>query len=625
MNKISKRGQTREETIFSYLENVRIIMDKEEARDFLEELGDKVVALDFETTGLDPMYAKVRLSCIFHPDHGVVLLDHFFCGTFGELSGKMLGPMWAVYNAKFEVRWFDHFQPNQVDLIDVDFLAKSHLGGYPSSLAVMCKRDLGIILDKEEQLSDWTKDRLSPSQIEYAAKDAIVTYMLYEYWADKLPKKKLDAAFIFQDAVRATVECEQTGMVLDVPYHEKNISKWTMKQSLMLKRVRNWTNENLLPNPGSDKQVSDLIKKQISGPLLNMWPKTAKTEQLTLNRKVIQPIVAKAPYPFSRWMNALIRFRYYRKYLNTYGGTLVTKQHLEGGISYRLNIAQAATGRYSSSSINIQNIPRAPWVRKAFKPPAGFDYFVVADYSGIEVRILAELANDETLRNDAIYGDVHAGSASAIYNIDLEDFLAVINEPDTDENGEYVQHSQQYYHFKEMRSRAKNFTFQNVYGAGALALSITLKCSVEEAEDALRKWAQRYQKAYNYRHIIYDQMMQGGYLPVCDGRTVFVWKQDRTLPVAANYGVQGAAASVMYRAMHHVYERREAETNRHLIRMCATVHDELLLAVADEEYIPLAKDILVGGMIQGYLDVFPGANTDNLVEAKAGKTWGDAK
>lgn len=614
MNKQERKQEEKYAFYDNAVENARLVMDPEEARELLAAFEDKIVALDFETTGLDPVYAKVRLSCTYHPDHGAILFDHMFCGSFADLVGHMLKPMWAVYNSKFEVRWFDHHRPNEVDLIDVDFLAKTHVGGYPSSLAYMAKRDLGIILDKSEQLSDWTQPSLSQSQINYAALDAVVTYKLYEYWLGKLNQKKRDAAFIFQDAVRATVECEQTGLTLDVDYHEKNIKKWQMKQAIMLRRVRHWTNEKALPNPGSDKQVSDLLKTQLSPATLNVWPKTEKTEQLSLNRKTIQPIVAKSGYPFTRWANALLRFRYYRKYLSTYGETLVTKQHLEGAITYRLNIGQAATGRYSSSSINIQNIPRAPWVRKAFQPPAGFDWLVVADYSGIEVRILAELSNDEQLRHDAIYGDVHSGSASAIYNIDLDHFLEVIN----DEN------SSLYGNYKEKRSKAKNFTFQNVYGAMALALSITLNCSVEEAEDALRKWAQRYPRAYNYRHVIFDQMMQRGYLPVCDGRTIFVPKSERRMPVAANYGVQGAAASVMYRAMHHVYELRNELTNRHLVRLCATVHDELLLAAMDG-YQDLAKDILVKGMIRGYLDVFPGTDTHNLVEAKYGKTWGDAK
>lgn len=601
--------------------NARYIMDPAEARELLTQLGDKTVALDFETTGLDPRYSRVRLSCIFHPDHGAVILDHMFCGTFSELCHDMLGPVWLVYNAKFEAKWFDHFMHGtRVDMVDIDFLAKVKQGGHPSSLAKMAKRDLGVIMDKEEQLSDWSQERLSKSQLDYAALDPIMAYYIAQHWLEKLTQAQKDAVFTFQEAVLPTVECEDTGMVLDVDVHMANINKWKMKQALMLKRVRRWTSPAILANPNSDPQVSNLIKSQLDKKSLAMWPKTEKTQQLSLNRKVVQPIVAKAGYPFSRWMNALLRLRYYNKYLSTYGETLVTKQHLEDAVTFRLNIAQAATGRYSSSNINIQNIPRAPWVRRAFLPPRGFDEFTIADYSGIEIRVLAELSGDKKLLEDAVYGNVHAGSASAIYKIDEDEFLAVIDEVVK----EGMQHSQNYYKYKELRSIAKGFTFQNIYGAAAAALSVVLKCSVAEAEEALRNWAARYPKAYNYRYIMFEKMMNGGYLPVCDGRTIFVNRMDRSIPVAANYGVQGAAASVMYRAMHHVYQLRNARSNRHLIRLAATVHDELVLANM-REHREEAQTLLVEGMILGWLDIFPGTTTDNLVEAASGPNWGAAK
>ena len=255
------------------------------------------------------------------------------------------------------------------------------------------------------------------------------------------------------------------------------------------------------------------------------------------------------------------------------------------GVHFRLNIAQAATGRYSSSSINIQNIPRNPKVRSAFLPPNGFDGVAVADYSGIEVRTLAELSGDAQLLQDVIYGDVHASSASAVNDIDEGEFLDIYRDSAHYLNPQY----------KELRSRAKGFTFQLVYGAQELALSIVLKSSVADAAAAIRKWADRYKNAYNYRYVIFDEMTRTGKIPVCDGRTISVWKMDRTLPIAANYGIQGAAASVMYRAMYHVHRLRDERSHKNLIRLVATVHDELILAYV-EGHQQLAKDILEEGM-----------------------------
>lgn len=610
--------QLREDKRYAFYEhavhNMEYVIERSRAQEILDTIDDKVAALDFETTGLDPANSVVRLSCIYHPDVGAVVIDHFFAGSFKEWAPKMLRPMWAVYNAKFEVRWFDQHCYGLVDLIDVDFLRKAKKGGMPSSLARLAKMDLGIEMDKSEQLSDWTQTKLGASQLNYAALDGAITYKLYEKYVTDNNEQQTDAAFIFQDAVRATVECEQTGFGLDVEAHKENIRMWLMKQENALKAVRRKTSRHLIDNLGSDKQVSDFLKTQLGKETLDAWPKTEKALQLSLNRKTIAPIAAKSPYPFSRWLNALILYRYYRKYLSTYGETIINKFYMGDGVHFRLNIAQAATGRYSSSSINIQNIPRNPKVRRAFLPPHGFDGLAVADYSGVEVRVLAELSQDKRLLQDSIYGDVHSGSASAIYKVDEQDFLDVYGD-----NSHYLNST-----YKEYRSRAKGFTFQNVYGAGAAALSIVLKCSVGEAEDALRKWAERYPKAYNYRHIMFDKMSQTGYLPVCDGRTVHVYKSERTLPVASNYGIQGAAASVMYRAMYHVHRLRDERSNRNLIRLVATVHDELILAYK-EGHQELAKEILKEGMELGWLDVFPDTDLHGLVDAAHGPTWGDAK
>ena len=111
------------------VENMEYVIDRGRAREIMTKLGDKVVALDFETTSLTPDTGYVRLSCIYHPDVGAVVIDHMFAGPFKEWCPDMLGPMWAVYNAKFELTWFDAYAYGKVDLIDVDFLRKANKGG----------------------------------------------------------------------------------------------------------------------------------------------------------------------------------------------------------------------------------------------------------------------------------------------------------------------------------------------------------------------------------------------------------------------------------------------------------------------------------------------------------------
>lgn len=585
--------------------------------DVLRECGNDVCALDFETTGLDPSSAEVRLTALYNPKIGAVVIDHSLL-PFSRCVEFMGNQVWTVYNAKFETAWFDYVQRLAVTVVDVDFIAKVKRGGGHSSLKVMAKRDLGIELDKSEQVSDWSTKKLTDRQIMYAAKDAIVTWMLYEYWVNQLSEQQEDAVFVLNEAVRPTLECEETGMVLDTAAHTLNIQKWKKRMKTALFICRRFTPEQVLGNLGSDKQVSDYLLATLPKEVTRDWPRTEAKKQLKLDRPTLGPIAAKSTYPFSRWANALLRVKFYKKYLSTYGETLLTKQYLENKITYRLNIAAAATLRYSSSSINIQNIPRAPWIRAAFLPPDGYDWFVTADYSGIELRVLAELSGDEQLLEDAIYGNVHAESASAIYGIPSSDIIEALDsgDPKFDNIRPY---------YSELRSKAKGFSFQLTYGAQALALSLVLKCTVEEAEDAISKWAARYPKAYSYRFSMFDIMSQTGSLLLGDGREIYVHRNDRTLPVAANYGVQSMAAMVMMRAMARVMEERDRVATRLDVALVATVHDEMILAASDTAAVPYAKQALVKGMIDGWLDVFPDSNTDNLVEAKVGANWGAAK
>jgi len=238
----------------------------------------------------------------------------------------------------------------------------------------------------------------------------------------------------------------------------------------------------------------------------------------------------------------------------------------------------------------------------------------MADYSSIEVRVLAELSGDKQLLHDAIYGDVHSRSASAIFRIPYDNFIAVLGDSN----------HRLFAVYKDMRRRAKAFTFQLLYGAGGAALAIVLRCSDEEAFQAIDAWAATYPKAYKYRTLMFEEMNHSGFLPVVDGRTIFVFRDDRTMPVAANWPVQGAAASVMYRAIYHTHRALWFEDYR--ARMAATVHDELLL-FSDLECAPQVGKLLTKSMVNGWLDIFPDTDTANLVgkgnKATVGFHWGD--
>jgi DNA polymerase-1 len=229
---------------------------------------------------------------------------------------------------------------------------------------------------------------------------------------------------------------------------------------------------------------------------------------------------------------------------------------------------------------------------------------VLADYSGVELRVLAEVSDDPQLKQDVIFGDVHAESAITLFRQNRDDFLARLKAKDPAA--------------KEMRSKAKGFSFQLTYGAGNTALSLVLRCSDDEAKEYVEAWADRYPRAYALRYQMYDQMITTGFLPIYSGRTVFVHRNDRSLPVAANYPIQGAAADVMYRAVARMSNLMWQVP--YPTRMLASVHDELLLLCRAGHGEDLEKH-LREQMRLAWLDIFPDTATDNLIDSAVGQSW----
>lgn len=569
----------------------------------------QVHALDFETTGLSPKDAKVRLTCISGPV-GNYVIDHMLCAIpFEDIAEDLARACpWAVFNAGFEGRWFDHaIGLPIVDLIDVGVMSKAKLGGRPLSLAQQVKRDLNKVRDnKHLQTSDWSQPILTTEQYDYGFEDAGDTYELWKMWNDELTDEQFNGFEILNDAWRGTAEMEDTGMSLNVRHHKKLIAMWQRRKDTAEAALRKWTPEETISNLNSKKQISDFLKQTLDTASVRAWPKTQKAEQLQVDRAALRQAAIRSPYPFSRWLAAMMVYNRASKYLSTYGETLLTKRELspDKRVHGRFNIAQAVTGRYSSSSPNLQNIPRTPVVRSSFIAPRGTE-MVLADYSGIELRVLAEVSGDEQLKQDVIFGNVHAESAITIFGLDRDNFFKRLADK---ADGAA----------KELRSKAKGFSFQLTYGAGNDALAAVLRCTAAEAGEYVRKWAERYPKAYAYRFKMQGIMDSTGFLPVKSGRTIYVNKNDRTLPVAANYPIQGAAADVMYRAVTRMSEA--VWDVPYDARMLASVHDELLLLAREGHGLQLEK-VLIDQMTKAWLDVFPNTATDNLIESAVGTSW----
>ena len=256
------------------LSQVLIIQNAQEFNALLDDIekSGEVHALDFETTGLDWTRDLVRLANIAGPavtalGYKAAVVDFFYANRFKAWAPRIARACpWAVFNAGFEGRFIDNFADYQgneprADLRDVGLMSKAKLGGRPLSLKQQILRDLDIEVTKEEQNSDWSQPELTVSQLVYAAEDGIYTYQLYEYWRDILKDDGLEEGFwTLNDSWRGTASMEDTGMTLDVEYHQGLIRMWTLRRDAAEACLRKFTPHDILPNLRSKKQISDLLK-----------------------------------------------------------------------------------------------------------------------------------------------------------------------------------------------------------------------------------------------------------------------------------------------------------------------------------------------------------------------------
>jgi len=596
-----------------------MITTEDALEDLLDQVGTGLAALDFETTGLDPQYSKVRLAQICNDDvWAVVDFWALPAKDFAAYAQWFEGATWIAFNAGFEYQWFDHAEAPDVKVIEVAHARRARMGGDQMSLALMLKAEMNIDLPKDQQVSNWGAAVLSEDQLKYAADDALVTWDLWLHLQKKLdaaPASVRSAQAMLDALVVPVHEMQRTGLLLDVKRHAELVKLWKSKLSHYEKIVRGHLPEKDVANLNSGRQLSNFFGKILPDDWLKMWERTEKTGELQMTTKELKKMAAVAydagvPVFGDLWLGLADRITI-NQYLRNFGVKLITMANLssDGRIHPSYNIARAVTGRFSSSRPNAQQLPRDrellgefTSVRQSFKAPAG-KLLVSLDYSGIELKVLALLTGDEQLLHDCVVGDIHGEVAS----------LRAGRKIDKSIPSDY-----------ELRSAAKGISFGIIYGSGAGGLASTMRSTVSEAADMIEVWAQRYPKAFALRHTKMDEAMaNGGYISVADGGTIYMGKKP-DLPKLANYPVQRAALSVMARAIirHKATLDREAAAGRHMgTRLMATIHDALI----DEARTADAHSALMlmkEDMLQGYLDIFPNAPTDKLMEGGVGKNWG---
>lgn len=584
--------------------------------DLLDQIGDGIAALDFETTGLRPDESQVRLAQIYNDDVWAVV-DFWALegGAFAPYAEWFSDATWVAFNAGFEYQWFDAADAPQVRVIDVAHARRARMGGDQLSLAKILKADLGHDMPKDQQVSNWAAPVLTQEQLQYAADDALWTWRLWQHWQAKLdehpPARQAQAML---DALIVPVhEMKQTGLLLDQARHRDLVRLWEDKQVKYEAHLRSYVSEEEVANMRSRTQWSDYFSSILPDEYLDLWPRTEKTGQLEISTGACKQMatVAGGEGPLAEVLFGIADLTTINQYLSNFGDKLINMAQAspDGRLHPSYNIARAVTGRFSSSAPNAQQFPRDrellgdfTSVRLSFIAPPR-KKLVSLDYSGIELKVLALLAEDDQLLYDCVHGDLHSEVASYMvgHKIDKK----------TPEG-------------KEARSKAKGVSFGIIYGSGALGLSGTLRTSLSRAQDLIDFWASRYPKAFNLRHTMMNHALVDGFLPMVDGGTIWLGKKP-DLPKCANYPVQRAALSVMARAIirHHARLEEAASQGRHLgTRMVASIHDAMIDEALTED-APEVLQWMKQDMVAGYLDIFPNAPTDKLVEGGIGPSWGE--
>ena len=301
----------------------------------------------------------------------------------------------------------------------------------------------------------------------------------------------------------------------------------------------------------------------------------------------------------------ILEYRQLTKLKSTYADGLANYICADGRIHGKFNQTITATGRISSTEPNLQNIPvrmeLGRLIRKVFIPEEGY-VFVDADYSQIELRVLAHIANDETMinafRNNE---DIHAVTASQVLGIPLEDVT------------------------KEQRSSAKAVNFGIVYGIGEFSLAQDLHISVKEAKAYIESYLEKYHGVRNYMESIKEQAKKDGYVKTMLNRIRYI--PELKSPnynirqfgerVALNTPIQGTAADIIKLAMVRVDNRLINEGLKS--KLILQVHDELIVEAHKDE-VDKVKQILSEEM-QSAMEL----NVPLKVDMSTGHSWYDAK
>ena len=574
-------------------------------------LNQKSVCFDTETSSIDPIVAElVGIAFSWETGKGFYLpfpenqeeaqelieqLRPFFEAEHIEKIGQNLKYDIKVlhkYKVKVKGKLFDtmlaHYLINPDMRHNMDVLAETYLNYTPISITELIGKS------GKNQLS--MRDVPLEKQTEYAVEDADITLQLKEHFEKELGEANTQSLFdhIEIPLLRVLAAMELEGINLDESFL-KTLSK-ELDNDIKTLESSIYKAAGVTFNIASPKQLGEILFDKMK---LVDKPKKTKTGQYATSEDILGYLAKDHEI-----IQQILDFRGLSKLKSTYVDALPTQVLPQTGhvhTDYMQTVA--ATGRLSSNNPNLQNIPirteRGRQVRKAFIPRNDEYVLLSADYSQIELRIIAALSKEETMISAFKHGeDIHASTASKVFNVPLNEVT------------------------REQRSNAKTVNFGIIYGVSAFGLSNQTNLSRSEAKELIDTYYATYPKLRSFISEQIDFARENGYVQTVLGRRRYLKDINSRNAVvrgaaernAVNAPIQGSAADIIKIAMINIYN--QLESGNYKTKMLLQVHDELVFDVFKPE-LETIKTMVKSEMENAYqlevpLDVDLGIGNDWL-------------
>jgi len=542
------------------------------------------VCFDTETTGLNPITAEL-VGIAFSWDVGkgfylpfpedkdeaqklIELVRPFFEDETIEKIGQNLKydiKVLTKYNLSVKGKLFDtmlaHYLINPDMRHNMDVLSETYLNYIPVSITELIGKK------GKNQLS--MRDVSVEKQTEYAVEDADITLQLKNHFEKELGEANIQKLFdeIEIPLIHVLADMEMEGINLDTSFLNGLSTDLDTDINVLVSKIYEAAGAEF--NIASPKQLGVILFEKLK---LVAKPKKTKTGQYSTAEDVLSYLAKDHEI-----IRDVLEYRGLAKLKSTYVDALPEQVEPSTGRVHTAYLQTvAATGRLSSNNPNLQNIPirteRGRQVRKAFIPRNNEYVLLAADYSQIELRIIAALSDEENMIKAFKNGeDIHASTAAKVFNVPIDEVT------------------------REQRSNAKTVNFGIIYGVSAFGLSNQTDLSRSEAKELIETYYKTYPKLRSYMSEQVDFARDNGYVQTVLGRRRYLNNINSQNAIvrgasernAVNAPIQGSAADIIKIAMIHIFKKLSAENYKS--KMLLQVHDELVFDVYKPELEALKK------------------------------------